>query len=277
MDESQRIEQAYEQVAKQSRSVWTYFNAANVLLIQERERTFLRMLNALGWQDKLQAARVLDVGCGTGDELAKCLLYGAKASNLVGIDLSESRIEQAREKYPNMMFRAENAAQTPWPDGEFDLIYQMTCFSSMLTPDIKEGVAQEICRLLKPGGLFVWYDMKDTTALHRFVNRSAQLLLLLLEQPRYFQAKLLEKLTGKTPSSAPVSQDTSFTRVQTQAINRPEVLNLFKSLELRSAQQIGLPFYGLKLGEKVPGVLSLLSSLSLLKTHEMMCFQKPNP
>jgi ubiquinone/menaquinone biosynthesis C-methylase UbiE len=57
------------------------------------------------WLDRpLPDARILDVGCGTGDVLGWFYKRGASPKNLFGIDLVPERIEAAR-----------NASMWCWP------------------------------------------------------------------------------------------------------------------------------------------------------------------
>ncbi|MEM7407273.1 MAG: glycosyltransferase [Pseudomonadota bacterium] len=65
-------------------------------------------------------ARVLDLGCGIGDELA-----ALQPSHGVGVDLSEAIVEQARARHPDMTFfaaDAEDPAFVATLDGPFDYI-----------------------------------------------------------------------------------------------------------------------------------------------------------
>jgi len=45
-----------------------------------------------------------------------------------------------------------------WEDASFDVVTQFTVFSSILDPDLKEQVAQEMIRVTKPGGYILWFD-----------------------------------------------------------------------------------------------------------------------
>jgi len=62
------------------------------------------------------AARVLELGCGTGD-----LLEAVKPSYGVGIDLSPKMIERATQKYPNLHFEVQDADDLHL-DAQFDYV-----------------------------------------------------------------------------------------------------------------------------------------------------------
>ena len=64
-----------------------------------------------------RGARVLEVGCGTGD-----LLASLEPSEGVGIDLSAAMVVRASERHPHLEFRHEAAERLDLPGREFDYI-----------------------------------------------------------------------------------------------------------------------------------------------------------
>jgi SAM-dependent methyltransferase len=64
-----------------------------------------------------RGARVLEVGCGTGD-----LLAALEPSEGVGIDLSAAMVARASERHPHLEFRHEAAERLDLPGREFDYI-----------------------------------------------------------------------------------------------------------------------------------------------------------
>lgn len=101
---------------------------------------------------------VLDVGCGAGGELRNLLRYGAQPEKLFGIDLLPERIAQARVLSPNVDFCCGDASMLPYPDEFFDMIMQLTVFTSIIDLSMKEEIAGEMHRVLKPDGIILWYD-----------------------------------------------------------------------------------------------------------------------
>jgi ubiquinone/menaquinone biosynthesis C-methylase UbiE len=106
----------------------------------------------------LHDLRILDVGCGSGATLRRLLDFGAEPENCFGIDLVPKHVEAARRAHPNFKFVEGSAAQLPFPDEEFDLVHQATVFTSVLDPKIKQAIASEVLRTLRPGGHMIWYD-----------------------------------------------------------------------------------------------------------------------
>jgi ubiquinone/menaquinone biosynthesis C-methylase UbiE len=114
----------------------------------------------------LAGKKILDVGCGEGQQLLELESWGARRGDLAGIDLIETRLGHARVRLGGIAFegapgpdlRVGDASKLPWPDETFDIAYQSTVFTSIVDDGMKRAVAAEIVRVLKPAGALVWYD-----------------------------------------------------------------------------------------------------------------------
>ena len=96
-----------------------------------------------------ERARILDVGCGTGEitgRLAQLLPH----AELVGIDLIESHLELARRRFPSIEFRVGDAFELPFARATFDLVVCRHVVQSVPAP---ERVLAEMMRVAKPGGV----------------------------------------------------------------------------------------------------------------------------
>ncbi len=96
--------------------------------------------------------RCLDVGCGGGRYSFAMALMGAES--VVGVDISESGLEDAKRRgarlgFSNVIFQQASALELPFPAGAFEFV----CCSGVLhhTPGVERGLT-EIQRVLKPGG-----------------------------------------------------------------------------------------------------------------------------
>ena len=114
--------------------------------------------------------KVLEVGSGTGRELAWLLEVGANPSRLLGIDLLPDRVESARRAYPALEFQVANAEHLPFADQSFDLVLAITVISSILDAGMAANVAAEINRVLRPGGALLWYDFRYDNPSNRDVR-----------------------------------------------------------------------------------------------------------
>ena len=154
--EESRIREAYARRTEPSRYSW--FNRAHLLASQEIERAILSALARHG-RTSLQPLALLEIGCGRGVWLREFAKWGASPENIHGVDLLTDRIAEARRLCPaEMTLRCANAAQLDYPDGRFDLVWQSMLFTSVLDAGLRRAIAREMVRVLRPGGLILWYD-----------------------------------------------------------------------------------------------------------------------
>ena len=93
----------------------------------------------------LTPTRALDVGTGTG-VAAHALTEWFPSAEVVGVDLSEAMIAQARSKGGRARFEVADASQLPFPDASFDLVVLMNAIPFF----------DELVRVLAPGGYAVF-------------------------------------------------------------------------------------------------------------------------
>ena len=133
------------------------FNIANLMSVQQRERLVASMLGREGLSD-LRGMEILDVGCGSGGLFLRLMSWGVDARSLHGIDLQRDRVKSAQGIHPDLNVVEGNADSLPWGDRRFDVVTQFTTFTSILDDGVRRRAAQEIDRVLKPGGRVLWYD-----------------------------------------------------------------------------------------------------------------------
>jgi ubiquinone/menaquinone biosynthesis C-methylase UbiE len=114
------------------------------------------MAAALG---DLNSATVLEVGCGTGDDARELAALVGPAGRVVGTDLSEAMIAEARRRGTSTDLPAEfvpaDMRELPFEDGEFDAarakLVRQHC------PDV-EAADDELVRVTRPGGRIAIFD-----------------------------------------------------------------------------------------------------------------------
>jgi len=101
--------------------------------------------------------RILDIGCGSGHNLALMEQLGLRCS---GIDISSTAITKIKQIAPNPDdFIAGSVTQLPWPDQSFDLVMDVGCLHCLKTEEVPFYVA-ELRRVMKPGGRFLCRSFK---------------------------------------------------------------------------------------------------------------------
>jgi SAM-dependent methyltransferase len=159
--ELQRIRSAYRERDASQESPYRWDNPGYVTYMQLVERALLNAFMDVGV--RLTGARVLDIGCGTGYFLHRLQEYGAGECH--GIDLMESRVEEGRRRYPTLELHVGSATELPFKAGEFDLITQFTCLSSIVDAEVRLTVAREMRRVSK--GWLMSFDMVASRARSR--------------------------------------------------------------------------------------------------------------
>ncbi|MGD2132101.1 MAG: class I SAM-dependent methyltransferase [Maricaulaceae bacterium] len=106
-----------------------------------------------------RAARLLDVGCGAGSFLVQTTDAFPRL-DVEGVDLSPAYVEEAARRLkhrPRARVREAAAETLPYDDGAFDIVVSVYLFHE-LPPRVRAIVAEEMARVVRPGGLVVIAD-----------------------------------------------------------------------------------------------------------------------
>jgi MPBQ/MSBQ methyltransferase len=118
---------------------------------------FVAEMVSWGGLDKLPTgATLLDVGCGIGG--SSRILARDYGFAVTGITISPKQVARAKELTPpdvNARFLVDDAMALSFPDESFDVVWSIEAGPHM--PD-KAVFAQELLRVLKPGGVLVVAD-----------------------------------------------------------------------------------------------------------------------
>lgn len=107
------------------------------------------LIAALG---DLTGRRVLDVGCGTGDDTRE---IAELAGSVVGTDLSEAMLAEARSRGGDVEFTREDVHALSFADASFDCV--RVKLVRQHSPDI-DRCDDELVRVLRPGGRLAIFD-----------------------------------------------------------------------------------------------------------------------
>ncbi|MCZ6895657.1 MAG: class I SAM-dependent methyltransferase [Gammaproteobacteria bacterium] len=123
-----------------------------------------QLVNYAGFPGK----RILDLGCGLGNDTAR---FAHNGLVVVGVDLAERSIELARKNFSIRGlpgdFSVMNGEQLGFRDNSFDLVYCHTVLHFTPNPD---HMIREIHRVTKPGGLAILMMVNSRSWL-RFLHR----------------------------------------------------------------------------------------------------------
>lgn len=131
--------------------------AGEIMLSRMNESHFEVTGWALSFSPTLDAARVLDIGCGGGETLARMSKL-VQHGHLVGVDYSQTSVGMSTRKNAadikagKMEILCASVERLPLPDDSFDFIITVESFYFWPSP-VKN--LREVLRVLKPGGTFL--------------------------------------------------------------------------------------------------------------------------
>jgi SAM-dependent methyltransferase len=136
---------------------YSLFNPVHLFAIQQRQRDVLKLLREEGFFP-MDDQPVLEIGCGAGGVLHEYLTFGGSPKSLFGVDLIQERVWEAHSLLPQLQLAVADGQDLPFTSQSFNLVLQYTAFSSVLDASVKTRIAQDMLRVLRPGGMIVWYD-----------------------------------------------------------------------------------------------------------------------
>jgi len=133
----------------------------DLLPAEEPARVFLQLYHRIAPPVVLAGREVLEVGCGRGGGAAWLARVGAPA-RLVGLDAAPSAIRFARRRHEaqrNLQFVSGDAERLPFPAASFDVVVNVE--SSHCSGSVPRFL-EEVARVLRPGGVLCFGDVRDT-------------------------------------------------------------------------------------------------------------------
>jgi ubiquinone/menaquinone biosynthesis C-methylase UbiE len=111
-----------------------------------------------------EGSSAIDVGCGFGDDAVEMARRVGADGRVVGVDVSQSMIAEARRRHPKpvapVSWRVADALDLPFEDDMFDACGAATVLQHVSDP---AGVLQEMARVLRPGGRMAVLEFDHAT------------------------------------------------------------------------------------------------------------------
>lgn len=157
--EKNRIETEYFRREREVEAdLYAPWQPAENFILSERKYRAAVLIHKAG-KFPVAGDRCLEIGFGKLGWLADLISWGLQETDLHGIELDEKRARQAQNALPNADLRIGDATTLPWESNFFKIVITSTVFSSILDLDVRKLIAEEITRVLTPGGVLMWYDL----------------------------------------------------------------------------------------------------------------------
>lgn len=169
--ESLRIQAEYERRESEiEEDLYAPWRPGEMLMLSERKRVAATLLRDTGRFPE-RGSRCLEIGYGKIGWLADLISWGLVETDLYGIELDPKRARKAQVALPAAHLDVGDATELACVDRFFDLVIVSTVFSSILDNEIRQMVATEIERVLKPDGAVVLYDIRVNNPRNRNLQR----------------------------------------------------------------------------------------------------------
>ena len=133
----------------QLKTFWNDYTHSYIIKIQESTTSVYNLLIPFGNLSK--ATRIVEVGCGSGNGLETLINKVPKTAELLGSDIAESMISQAKLKnIPNCKLIVADNENLPYPNSYCDRYIANLSLQIVENP---EKMLVESYRILQPGGI----------------------------------------------------------------------------------------------------------------------------
>lgn len=116
-----------------------------------------------------KTAKILDIGCGNGDDLRFLELQGF--NHLYGIDVNRQLIVSMKRHSNNINFSVQDATKTDFPNCYFDYAFMKALLTVLVSDILIVRSLREAYRMLKKGGVLQIDDFFQNWHIELYRNR----------------------------------------------------------------------------------------------------------
>jgi SAM-dependent methyltransferase len=153
-----RVREVYRGYDRGDVRRWAVDNPGNTRILGERDQLLRECAQQLGCPASITL--LLDVGCGDGHALLR--LHDLLAlDRSVALDVRMDRLTEIRRAGPNgIHVLSASGLALPIRSGVVEVVSVLNIFSSVLDATLRRNLALEVDRVLQPGGIVLWYDVR---------------------------------------------------------------------------------------------------------------------
>lgn len=171
LTERRRIQEEYQRREREiDKNFYAPWQPYEMFMQTSRRRMATRMLHQANVFPGLNS-HCMEIGYGRLGWLGDLIAWGVPEKNLHGIELDRERAQVAQTILPHADLRIGDATELPWKEEAFQLVIASTVFTSILDLQVRKILAQEIVRVIAPGGALLWYDFAVNNPKNRNVLR----------------------------------------------------------------------------------------------------------
>lgn len=124
-------------------------------IIAERQKHYTKILS--DFSQDFASVKLMEIGAGYGQNLSHFADLGLQWDNIFANELLPERVSVLRKNLPTQNIFEGNAIDLPFAN-EFDVVFQSTVFSSILSESFRQALANKMWKMLKENGIILWYD-----------------------------------------------------------------------------------------------------------------------
>ena len=149
---------------------WAHWQPAELFMRSRRRQVAAQMLTRAG-KFPQRGDPCLEVGYGSLGWMGDLISWGMRTADLHGIELDAERARIVQEALPGAGLKVGDATELPWDDQSFQLVIASTVFTSVPEASDRRLMADEITRVMAPGGVLLWYDFAVNSPTNPYVRR----------------------------------------------------------------------------------------------------------